>query len=157
MAVTLYEPIVFGDTDGQLGGRAKAAGQIISLPADIGTRSLVGDANGLLGRAQGGADTLTSFAMGATTVVGDAVTIGGRGAQGGNDTVLAGASGTATALGDAVNLNGRARGGDDTVEARSDFTATRYFSSAIMAISNWGKTAPLFILNFSSSQRFPVS
>ena len=78
MAVTLYEPIVFGDTDGQLGGRAKSAGQIISLAGDVGTRSLVGDANGLLGRAQGGADTLTSFAMGATTVIGDAVTVAAR-------------------------------------------------------------------------------
>jgi len=111
MAVTLYEPIVFGDTDGRLGGRAKAAGQIISLAGDVGTRSLVGDASGLLGRAKGGADALTSFAMGATTVIGDAVAVGVR-AHGGNDTVLPGASGTATPLGDAVDFNGRARGGD---------------------------------------------
>jgi hypothetical protein len=125
MAVTLYEPIVYGDTEGVLSGRARAQGQVISLPADVGARSLVGDANALLGFAQGGADTLTSFASGATTVIGDAVTVGGR-ALGGNDTVLAGASGSATAAGDAVTLEGRAHAGDDIVEARSDFAAVAY-------------------------------
>jgi hypothetical protein len=132
MAITLYQPIVFGDGDEALGGYAQADGQTISLAADIGVRSLVGDTRTLAGRALGGADTLTNFAFGEAVAIGDAVTVSGR-AEGGNDSVLAGASGGAVALGDADLLNGRAKGGDDNVEARSDFNAVAYGDASEMS------------------------
>lgn len=63
MAIAVYDPILFGDTSGDLGLRTRAAGQDISLhlPNLSDTQTLIGDSGGLRGRAVGGPDHLTSF------------------------------------------------------------------------------------------------
>lgn len=54
---TIYGPVTYGDTSGDLARRAIGAAQDIQLQpqADL---TLVGDANALLNHATGGADTL---------------------------------------------------------------------------------------------------
>jgi len=131
MAIDLPQPIVFGDTSGGLDDHADGSDQTISLAANVGTRTLIGDANSLLEHAIGGADALTGFAIGASTVIGDAITISDH-AQGGDDHVVAGASGQADALGDAVTQSGHAQGGKDFVEADSDFSANAYGDASLM-------------------------
>jgi len=59
LALTLYLPTIFGDTTGDLAGRAHAANQDITLDAQTYiTGTLVGDAYLIRGGASGGADTL---------------------------------------------------------------------------------------------------
>ena len=120
MSIALDEPIIFGDSSGDLGGYARARGQTLSLPGDIPNRTLIGDSHGLSGHAIGGNDVLSSTAFNTTIVIGDAVTIGGR-ARGGADHVVAVGRGTATAVGDAVTMNGHAQGGSDSVNVNTDY------------------------------------
>src|SRR5258705_5055516 len=114
MPVILYQPIIFGDSDGAMGAHARLAAQNISLPGDVLTRTLVGDAFTLLGHSVGGGDTLDSVALDATTVIGDAIAVTDH-ALGGNDTLSALGRGAATVLGDAVTLGGWAQGGNDSI------------------------------------------
>src|SRR5262249_5220241 len=112
MPVTLYQPMMFGDTNGSIGGMRHGLGQNISthMPGISDTQTIVGDADTLLLRAVGGNDNLTSFAYGGSTVIGDAITITG-GARGGNDQILATSMTNSAALGDAMTLNSHAQGG----------------------------------------------
>jgi hypothetical protein len=114
MSITLYQPITFGDTSGDLGGHAHAAAQIISI--GTGPQTLVGDSHALAGYAVGGGDTLAAGGMAPIIVVGDALTITGH-ARGGDDDVTGSTESLPTAFGDAVTLNGHARGGNDSVSA----------------------------------------
>ena len=116
MPITLYQPINFGDTSGELGKHAHAAAQTISIGTNSGPQTLVGDALALFGRAVGGDDTLGGGGSAPVIVIGDAVAITGR-ARGGDDDVMAGGEGGPIALGDAVTLSGQARGGNDSVSA----------------------------------------
>ena len=126
MPITVYQPIMFGDTSSDLGGHTRSPGQAISLhlPGISDTQSLIGDADSLLGQAIGGDDTLTAFAYAGSLVIGDARTIGDR-AHGGNDSVFAQSMTNAVALGDALTMSGRAQGGNDSVNAQGG-TAAAY-------------------------------
>jgi hypothetical protein len=133
MAIAVYDPILFGDTNGDLGLRSRAAGQDISLHlAGIGdTQTLIGDSGGLRWRAIGGDDSLESFAYGGSLVVGDASLIVER-ARGGNDDVLATSVVNAVAVGDALELRGAAVGGNDSVDARGNVAAA-YGDAGVMS------------------------
>jgi hypothetical protein len=124
MAIAVYDPILFGDTSGDLGLRSRAAGQDISLHlANLGdTQTVIGDSGSLRWRAIGGDDNLDSFAYGGSLVVGDASLIVER-ARGGNDDVLATSVVNAVAVGDALELRGFAIGGNDSVDARGNLAA----------------------------------
>src|SRR5258705_4361980 len=121
MPITLFQPIVFGDTSGDLAVHVHAAGQSISIHLSglADTQTLVGDSAALLDRAAGGADDLTSFAYSGSMVMGDASAITGH-ARGGNDAVLSTSNISAMAFGDAETLSGHAEGGNDTVDARGN-------------------------------------
>ena len=116
MAITLFNPIVFGDTSGSLGGRAHASAQSVSINTNLGPETFVGDANALQGRAVGGNDVLNSGGLAPIVLIGDAILISGR-ARGGDDDVHATSEPPPAALGDAVTMSGRAQGGDDNVYA----------------------------------------
>src|SRR5262245_25315036 len=124
MAIAVYDPILFGDTSGDLALRTRAAGQDISLHLVNfeDTQTLVGDCGTLRGRAVGGNDHLDCFAYGGSLVIGDASVITEL-ARGGNDDVVAMSMVNAVALGDALTLRGLAIGGNDSVDARGNLAA----------------------------------
>src|SRR5262245_40874042 len=104
MSITLNQPMIFGDTGGNLGARAHAANQTMILGSPEGTGTLVGDVLSIAERASGGDDTLSSGTPGPNVVIGDALTITDRG-HGGNDRISASSHGTAFGLGDALTLS----------------------------------------------------
>jgi hypothetical protein len=114
MPFTLYQPIIFGDTSGNLRHHSHAGEQTISTYT--GPQTIVGDALALVDHAVGGDDTIAAGWMAPVTVIGDAVTITDH-ARGGDDDLNAGTETLPTALGDAVTLSGHARGGNDSVTA----------------------------------------
>ncbi len=130
MAITLYQPALFGDTSGK---HARPAAQTISVDTNSGERTLVGDVPTLMGRAVGGNDTLGCGGLASGIVIGDAITITGR-ARGGNDDISASSKAYAIAVGDAVTLGGQARGGNDIVTASTYLHGgIAYGDSEIMA------------------------
>ena len=113
--------IDYGDTTGTLGDRDRGGDQTLTGPTPSPTMPsiadfvrLVGDAEVLADRAQGGGDTLRALGV-ANVLIGDAQSMVDR-AQGGDDT-LGGSGFTNTLHGDAVEMSGRARGGDDVLYA----------------------------------------
>lgn len=114
--------VEYGDTDGTLGDRDHGGDQTLSGPAPSPTMPffadfvrLVGDAEVLANRAQGGDDTIRALG-GTNTLIGDAQAMTGR-AQGGDDTVGGGSGFNNTLYGDAVEMSARAQGGDDALQA----------------------------------------
>src|SRR6185437_11486529 len=83
MPINLPEPIVFGDTSGNLDDHTIAAAQTITN-LDLAPNSLIGDADMLSDHAVGGNDTISSQSEGDVTVIGDALTITDQ-AAGGDD------------------------------------------------------------------------
>ncbi len=59
MSITLSDPIMFGDTGGDLGARTHAADETITLSSFDIYPTLMGDAFGLFGRAVGCDETLS--------------------------------------------------------------------------------------------------
>ena len=116
MSITLWQPINFGDTPGDLGDHADAAAENTSINTNLGPQTFVGDALALIGHADGGDDTLGSGGMAPITIIGDAIMITDH-ARGGNDHIDAVAKAGGIGVGDAVTLSGHARGGDDTIFA----------------------------------------
>lgn len=116
MAITLLQPIVFGDTPGSMSGHAHAGAQTVFVNSNPGSQTFVGDASTLLRYAIGGNDVLSSGGMAPNILIGDAITMSGR-SRGGDDDVHANSEPPPTALGDAVTMSSGARGGNDTVYA----------------------------------------
>jgi hypothetical protein len=116
---------LYGDTEGTLGDRTRAGDQTIRPNAgQQDTALVVGDADALVDRAQGGDDNIGFLLAVRTTLIGDAITMSDR-AQGGDDTID-NVSGIRNAVyGDAESMTDRARGGDDLLAAPSPpFTRT---------------------------------
>jgi hypothetical protein len=113
--------LAYGDTPGTLSDRDRGGDQTVAaptpsptMPSVVGFVRLVGDAEILADRAQGGDDTIQT--LGVTNVlVGDAQFMKDR-AQGGDD-ALGGGGLNNTLYGDAVEMSGRTRGGDDVLDA----------------------------------------
>ncbi|WP_162937372.1 M10 family metallopeptidase C-terminal domain-containing protein [Indioceanicola profundi] len=106
---------LFGDTNGDLDGHARARGQRIRVDGeDIGAGRLIGDARELHDHARGGNDRILAVRFDELEVVGDALVIEGR-ARGGHDRIRASALNEAQVSGDAFTLQDRARGGDDVI------------------------------------------
>jgi hypothetical protein len=112
---------LFGDTDGSLAGRTRAGDQVLgsNQPTDYSLLRLVGDADVLSSRAQGGDDVLLRGRGSTLELIGDARLLSGR-AKGGDDTIGGEFDGASNALyGDAKEMTGRAQGGDDILMAIS--------------------------------------
>ena len=129
MAITLRQPITYGDTSADMGGHGQGAAQSLT----DSTTTAVGDANTLRGHAAGGDDTIVvTGQFGGIVAIGDAVTMTDQ-ATGGDDNVTAnGVFFDATAIGDAMTLSGHAHGGNDTLFAFGRSSATVYGDAQVI-------------------------
>lgn len=117
MSVTVYQPITFGDTSGDLEDHIVAGDQSLDNGSTFLIDStIVGDASTLSQFAHGGNDTIEMFGIGDFLAIGDAFTITNH-ATGGNDDVTTASRSTSTAIGDALTLNDHTHGGNDSVSA----------------------------------------
>jgi hypothetical protein len=90
-------------------------------PSNAQSVRLVGDAETIEDRAEGGDDTLRALGVD-NVLIGDAQVMRDR-ATGGDDTVGGGTAFTATLYGDAVEMSDRATGGDDLLGAPGNIGA----------------------------------
>lgn len=107
----------YGDTTGTLSDRDRGGDQTLTgpTPEPFILVRLVGDAEVLADRAQGGDDTIRTQGN-RNVLIGDAQSMVDR-ARGGDDTLGGSGLSNTTLYGDAVEISGRAQGGDDVLDA----------------------------------------
>jgi len=127
--LTLFEPITYGDSSGDLGGHLHAGAETTSINTNAGSQTLIGDVHALHGHATGGDDSLSASGFFPAILVGDAVTIDDH-ARGGDDDLFGGPA--PVVLGDAVTLSGHAEGGNDHIHASGAAGVTAYGDAETM-------------------------
>ena len=129
--LTLFEPITFGDSSGDLGGHVHASAENTSINTNSGSQTLIGDVHALHGHAVGGDDTLSGSGFFPAILIGDAVSITDH-ARGGDDDLSIGARPAPVILGDAVTLSGHAEGGNDHIDAAASVGVIAYGDAETM-------------------------